>query len=197
VPVYDYSTPYDGPYQDKTVLENWWDNLSPLEIAKYLALGIILPGMLTPQQKAQFGRKGYGPIDPVEWGKAGQLVNPGANPGWLAGDFVKPAYETTNPYQSKFYWGKHPYVDTATNRDVYNQTQPYAGTQGFGLQAGPAQYDTNQLLNQINQTALDPNFVGYSQYPLPGYVAPGPVVPQAYTGPTMPVPPVITPGFNP
>ena len=33
-------------------------------------------------------------------------------------------------------------------------------------------YDLNQVLNKINATALDPNFVGYSQYPTAGYQPP-------------------------
>jgi hypothetical protein len=52
------------------------------------------------------------------------------------------------------------------------------------------------LLSQINSTALNPNFIGYNQYPTQGYVAPGypqPVV----TGPVMPTPPVALTGFGP
>jgi hypothetical protein len=140
-------------------------------------------------------KKEYGPIPPVNWGSAATLVNPGQNPGWFTGDFPTPAYQTTNPYQAQFYWGQQPYVGPNQPRETYNQIPAAAGTQGFGLQAGPGQYDLAQLLNQINQTALDPNFVGYSQYPTAGYTPPT-YMPPAASGPVMPVPPVAYTGFE-
>jgi len=173
VNIHDASTPYDGPYQDKSVLKNWWDNLSIGEIAGLVAAGLLLPGLLTPQQQADLTNYNYGPIPPTPWGKAGTLVNPGMNPGWLAGSFPKPAFQTTNPYQAQFYWGQHPYVPTLEQRDVYNQVQPQAGTQPFGLQAGPKQYDLNAYLASLNQNVP----------PAPGPIAPA--VP-AVTPPAIP-----------
>jgi hypothetical protein len=195
VPVIDKSTPYTGEYSNQSVLERFMANtITYGDIAAMVAAGLVLPsilGMISPT--SQPTQQPYGPIPPTNWGSAATLVNPGQNPGWFAGNFPKPAYQTTNPYQSQFFWGQHPYVGANQSRDIYNQTQPGAGTQGFGLQAGPGQYNTGQLLNQINQTALDPNFVGYSQYPTQGYVAPQPAAQP--TGPVMPTPPVALTGF--
>ena len=193
-PVYDYSTPYEGPYSNESVLERFMaSTLTYGDVAKLVAAGLVLPsilGVITPT--TQPNKKAYGPIPPVEWGSAAALVNPGQNPGWFAGNFPKPAYQTTNPYQAQFFWGQHPYVGPNESRDIYNQVQPGAGTQGFGLQAGPAQYDVNQLINQINTT---PNLglPSYDQYPTQGYVAPG--YPTPVTGPSIPVPLAVTTGF--
>ena len=165
------------------------------DVAALVAAGLVLPSILGAiSPTTQPTEAGYGPIPPTQWGNAAKLNNPGQNPGWLTGNFAKPAYATTNPFESQFFWGQHPYVGPDQSRDIYNQVQPAAGQHGFGLQAGPAQYNVNQLLNQINQTALDPNFVGYNQYPTQGYIAPGAAV-VAPTVPIMPTPPVATTGF--
>ena len=199
VKVHDFSTPYEGPYSNESVLERYLNKtLTYGDIAKLVAAGLVLPsvlGMLAPTPAAP-GKKSYGPIPPTNWGSAATLVNPGQNPGWFAGDFPAPAYQTTNPFQSQFYWGQQPYVGPNQPRETYNQIPAAAGTQGFGLQAGPAQYDMNQLLAQINSTALDPTFVGYSQYPTQGYVPPG-YTPPAVAGPVMPAPPRALTGFRP
>ena len=195
VKITDYSKPYTGDYSNESVLSRFMSGtISYGDIAALVAAGMVLPSILGAiSPTSQPTEQPYGPIPPTKWGSAAALVNPGQNPGWFAGNFPKPAYQTTNPYQAQFFWGQHPSVGANQSRDIYNQTQPGAGTQGFGLQAGPGQYNTGQLLNQINQTALDPNFVGYSQYPLQGYVAPQPAAQP--TGPVMPTPPVALTGF--
>jgi len=156
------------------------EGMSASDLAKIAAGWILINGVLTPPKPTTPPRREYGPIPPTDWGSAATLVNPGQNPGWFAGGFPTPAYQTTNPYQAQFYWGQQPYVGPNQPRETYNQIPAAAGTQGFGLQAGPSQYDINQLLAQINSTPLDPNFVGYSQYPTQGYVPPGPVAPTGF-----------------
>jgi hypothetical protein len=197
VKITDYSKPYTGPYSNESVLERYMaSTLSYGDIAKMVAAGLVLPSILNlvnPQGPAVPAKRSYGPIPPTNWSSAAALVNPGQNPGWFAGGFPTPAYQTTNPYQAQFYWGQHPYVGANQPRETYNQIPAAAGTQGFGLQAGPGQYDINQLLNQINQTALNPNFVGYNQYPTQGYVPPG--YPTPVSGPAIPPPPVASTGF--
>ena len=198
VKITDYSEPYKGEYSNESVLDRYMNKtISYGDIAALVAAGLVLPSILgllaPPPATATPAKRSYGPIPPTEWGNAAELKNPGQNPGWFTGNFPAPAYQTTNPYQAQFYWGQHPYVGANQPREVYNQIPAEAGTQGFGLQAGPSQYNTNQLINQINQTALDPNFVGYNQYPTQGYVAPVPS--NAPTGPVLPIPPVALTGF--
>ena len=194
VKITDYSTPYQGEYSNQSVLERFMSGtITYGDIAALVAAGLVLPSILGAiSPSTQPTEQSYGPIPPTQWGSAATLVNPGQNPGWFAGNFPKPAYQTTNPYQAQFFWGQHPAVGPGQSRDIYNQTQPGAGTTAWGLQEGPGQVNTSQLLNQINQTALDPNFVGYSQYPLQGYVPP---FPQPVAGPVIPTPAAITTGF--
>ena len=198
VKITDYSEPYKGQYSNESVLERYMANsISYGDIAKLVAAGLVLPSILSaisPEGPSGPKKPSYGPIPPVNWGSASALVNPGANPGWFVGGYPTPAYETTNPYQAQFYWGQQPYVGPGQSREVYNQVPPGVGAQGFGLQAGPAQYNTAQLLNQINQTPLNPNFTGYSQYPTQNYIAPG--YPEPVTGPVLPTPPVALTGFG-
>jgi hypothetical protein len=82
------------------------------------------------------------------------LVNPGLNPGWVVTGVNPPMYQTTNPYQSQYYWGKHPYMQNMADLARYNQV-PGAPAQPFGLQAGP-NFDWNQYLAQLGQTPAGP-----------------------------------------
>jgi hypothetical protein len=65
------------------------------------------------------------------WGTAPQVKIPGGlNPG-----FIEPPtyYQTTDPAQSKYYWGEHPYQPTQTfNKQLYN-TLPNAPVSPWGL----------------------------------------------------------------
>ena len=62
------------------------------------------------------------------------LQYPGMNPG-LVGAGIRPAYETTSPVQSQYYWGRQPYMATAADLDKYNQS-PFMPAQPFGIQQG-------------------------------------------------------------
>jgi len=146
------------------------EGMSASDLAKIAAGWVLINGVLTPPTPAVPAKRSYGPIPPTDWGSANKLVNPGQNPGFFAGEVPAAAYQTTNPYQSQFYWGHQPYVGPNQPRETYNQIPATAGTQGFGLQAGPGQYDVNDLIRHINQTKLDPNFVGYNPA---GPIAPG------------------------
>ena len=82
------------------------------------------------------------------------LVNPGLNPGYVVTGVNPPMYQTTNPYQSQYYWGQHPYMQNMSDLARYNQV-PGAPAQPFGLQAGP-NFDWNQYLAQLAQTPAGP-----------------------------------------
>ena len=194
VKITDYSKPYTGDYSNESVLSRFMSGtISYGDIAALVAAGMVLPsilGLITPT--SQPTEQPYGAIPPTQWGKVAGVIGGGVNPGYIIQPAQAPAYATTNPYQAQYNWGQHPYIKTMDQLPTY-APPPTPGTHGFGLQAGPSQYNTGQLLNQINQTALDPNFVGYSQYPLQGYVAPQPAAQP--TGPVMPTPPVALTGF--
>jgi hypothetical protein len=70
------------------------------------------------------------PPDP-SWSQA--LQYPGVNPG-LVGAAVRPAYETTSPVQSQYYWGRQPYF--AYTDDLANYNQVAMPTTPFGIQQG-------------------------------------------------------------
>jgi hypothetical protein len=70
------------------------------------------------------------PPDP-SWSQA--LQYPGVNPG-LVGAAVRPAYETTSPVQSQYYWGRQPYF--AYTSDLANYNQVAMPTTPFGIQQG-------------------------------------------------------------
>ena len=61
------------------------------------------------------------------------LQYPGVNPG-LVGAAVRPAYETTSPVQSRYYWGRQPYF--AQVEDLANYNQVPMPAQPFGIQQG-------------------------------------------------------------
>jgi hypothetical protein len=153
-------------------------NVDPATIAKWIAAGLILP-MLIPQipEPPTIKRPNYGPLDPINWGAAGGLVNPGVNPGLVIKPAQQPFYQTTSPVQSKYFYGTRPLIQTQDQITPTLMDRTYAPATPFGLQQMQQSYDLNQVLGQINQTALDPNFVGYSQYPTADYQPIGPVIP--------------------
>jgi hypothetical protein len=69
------------------------------------------------------------PADP-RWSQP--LQYPGLNPGMI-GAGVRPAYATTSPVQSQFYWGRQPQFDQVSDLDRYNQV-PGMPAQPWGLQ---------------------------------------------------------------
>jgi len=62
--------------------------------------------------------------------------------------------QTTNPYQSQYYWGQHPYMQSLADLPYYNDV-PEAPAVPFGLQAGP-NFDWNQYLSQLAATPVGP-----------------------------------------
>ena len=60
------------------------------------------------------------------------LQYPGLNPGMI-GAGIRPAYATTSPVQSQFYWGRQPQFDQVSDLSRYNQV-PGMPAQPFGLQ---------------------------------------------------------------
>ena len=83
-----------------------------------------------------------------------KLVNSGLNPGWVVTGVNPPMYQTTNPYQSQYYWGKRPLMQNMADLAKYNQV-PEAPAVPFGLQAGP-NFDWDQYLAQLAQTPVGP-----------------------------------------
>ena len=59
------------------------------------------------------------PPDP-SWSRA--LQYPGVNPG-LVGAAIRPAYATTSPVQSQYYWGRQPYFAYTEDLDRYNHSR--------------------------------------------------------------------------
>jgi hypothetical protein len=113
----------------------------------------------------------------VDWGSAQPLINPGVNPGFVIKPAQQPFYQTTSPVQSKYFYGTRPLIQTQDQITPTLMDRTYAPATPFGLQQMQQSYDLNQVLGQINQTALNPNFVGYSQYPTADYQPVGPVIP--------------------
>ena len=62
------------------------------------------------------------------------LQNPGLNPG-LVGAGIRPAYDTSSPVQSQYYWGRQPFFNTVDDLAKYNQV-PQAQQQPWGIQQG-------------------------------------------------------------
>ena len=75
------------------------------------------------------------------------LQYPGMNPG-LVGAGIRPAYQTTSPVQSQYYWGRQPFFATADDLSRYG-TSPFQPTQPFGLQQAyfeqPASYQSSPV----------------------------------------------------
>ena len=148
-------------------------NVDAATIAKWLAAGLIMP-MLIPQvpQPPTIKRPNYGPLDPINWGAAGGLVMPGVNPGFVINPAQTPFYNATDPVQSQYAWTQRPLIERPEDISPTWLNRATAPATPWGLQQGQQQYDLSQVLNQINQQPLDPNFVGYGQYPTQGYQPP-------------------------
>jgi hypothetical protein len=161
------------------VLERYLEGkLSFDNITGLIAAGLVLPSVLgLLADRPTINPRTYAPLPPVNWGSARPLINPGVNPGFVIGPARQPFYQTTSPVQSKYYYGTRPLIQTPDQIQATLQDRTRAPVTPFGLQQMQQGYDLNQVLNQINQTALDPNFVGYNQYPTVGYQPIGPVIP--------------------
>ena len=123
--------------------------LSAAQIAALVAAGYILAGGANPPTPVM-KRNPY----PIPTYSGNGLVNPGLNPGYLVTAANPPMYKTTNPYQSQYYWGQHPYMQTQADLVNYNAV-PEAPAQPFGLQAGP-NFNWNQYLTQLAATPAGP-----------------------------------------
>lgn len=88
----------------------------PATIAKWLAAGYIVGGLINPPTITP---RTYEPIGPVQFGDVGKINLPGVNPGqFMIG--VPQQYQTTSPVQSKFYYGQRPLqTGTEFNPDAY------------------------------------------------------------------------------
>ena len=178
-PVIDYSTPYEGPYSNESVLERYLSGGIDLgSITNLIAAGLILPSVLGliagAPKPPTVKRPVYAPLPPTNWGSIEPLGTFGVNPGEIIGPAQEPFYQTTSPVQSKYFYGRRPLIQTRDQIRPTLQDRTLAPVTPFGLQQMQQSYDLNQVLNQINQAPLDPNFVGYAQYPTAGYQ---PVIP--------------------
>jgi hypothetical protein len=131
-----------------------WQKLGLTEadyLAKLAAGYVLINGILTPPAPAK--RAPYGPIAPPEWGRVGELVNPGLNPGFM----VQPPkfYETTSPVQGQYYWGQHAPQTGATFDPLAYNNVPNAPVAPWGLQQmyNPQTQTINSLLSGVQQAA--------------------------------------------
>ena len=195
VPVYDYSKPYEGPpIKDESVLERFLSGTVTYgDILKGVAIGMFAPtviglingfgGPSGPQKKT------YGPLAPIEFGKLeGGLTNPGLNPGYLTTQ--TPFYQTTDPVQSQYYWGQHPYIKTLADIGEYNKV-PEAPAVPFGIQQQRQPFDVNRFIATTIGTPQYQQAATGSSAQYPATYAPA----TSYTG--SPVAPVVTPQMAP
>lgn len=114
----------------------------------------------------------YGPLPPVNFGKLGDLANPGLNPGFIQ---AHPFYNTTSPVQSQYYWGNHPYAYDQADRANYNNV-PYAPAVPWGVQQAQAPFDVNQFI----RSTINPQSQAAAAGTAPEYYAPyAPATPYA------------------
>jgi hypothetical protein len=183
----DYSKPYEGQYSDQSVLERYMSKtISYGDILTLIAAGMVAPTVLSmlgvaPGQPGAPGTPGYGPLPPIEWGSATPLAQGGLNPGYLTFGGQPPAYyQTNNPVQSQYYWGRHPYMAGPEDLANYNNI-PGAPAVPFGRQQPRGAWDYQQFINetigtpQYQQAAMGAS----TQYP--GGIAPA----TSYTGAAM------------
>jgi hypothetical protein len=180
-PVIDYSTPYEGAYSNESVLERYLSGGIDLgSISQLIAAGLILPsvlGLIAGAPKPTIRKPVYAPLPPVNWGSVEPFGTFGVNPGEVVVPAQQPFYQTTSPVQSKYFYGQRPLIKTPDQITPTLMDRTNAPATPWGLQQMQQGYDLNQVLNQINQAPLNPNFVGYAQYPTAGYQPIGPVIP--------------------
>jgi hypothetical protein len=122
--------------------------LTPAQIA---AGWLLINGIPTPPSAPRWG--GYKPLN-YEWNPAAgqKIVGGGLNPGMIGP--VKPFYQTTNPVQSQFYWGQHPYMATGADLANYNNI-PSAPAVPWGAQQGYEPLNIQQFIDQnVNEYTL-------------------------------------------
>ena len=109
-------------------------------------------------------------LPPVVVTPPGKLVSPGLNPGWMNLGASKPFYNTTNPTQSQFYWGAHPYMNVMEDLKNYNvgtnaPTTPWGATNS----AVGGQSNLN-VPAFIQQYITNPAYAGVNNATGPGYM---------------------------
>jgi hypothetical protein len=96
------------------------------------------------------------PMGPMHWGSLPDLALPGLNPGFIQ---AQPFYQTTSPVQAQYYWGNHPFINTAADLPNYNMI-PNAPAQPWGLQQSYQPINLAQYLAALNQTGAAPAVAG-------------------------------------
>jgi hypothetical protein len=84
-------------------------------------------------------------------------------------------YQTTDPAQSKFYWGTQPTQYGSTYNPALSQNIPGAGSQGWGIQEAARAPSAEEILQYYGGGFNPYDPYGYNQ---PGYQVSGPVVPR-------------------
>jgi len=109
-------------------------------------------------------------LPPVVVTPPGKLVSPGLNPGWMNLG-VKPFYNTTNPTQSQFYWGAHPYMTSISDLLANYNNVPNAPTTPWGATnsavGGQSHLDVPAF---VQQYITNPAYAGVNNATSPGYM---------------------------
>ena len=150
--------------------------------AKYAAAvagGLMLPqivgGLMGGNKGGTAGYTGYAGESPWTWGQATAPINPGVNPGWLAGQ-VTPFYQNTQPDQAQYYWGQHQPLTSGQNVSQQWNTVPNAPATPFGVQSSAVGGTQHLDINQFTQNMLNnPTLAAAAFGPQPG--TPYPVTP--------------------
>ena len=95
-------------------------------------------------------------LGPLHWGNLPDLPLPGLNPGFIQ---AQPFYHDTSPVQAQYYWGNHPFMNTAADLPNYNMI-PNAPAQPWGLQQSYQPINLAQYLAALNQTGAAPAVAG-------------------------------------
>ena len=95
-------------------------------------------------------------LGPLHWGNLPDLPLPGLNPGFIQ---AQPFYHDTSPVQAQYYWGNHPFMNTAADLPNYNNI-PSAPAQPWGLQQSYQPINLAQYLAALNQTGAAPAVAG-------------------------------------
>jgi len=144
--------------------------------------GALLTGALNPPTTPT--RQPYAPLPPLTFGSGNlpALVNPGLNPGMIR---ATPFYQTTDPVQSKFYWGQRPYMATPADLPNYNVI-PDAPATPWGAQQSRPVLNVDQFIarniNPNTQAAYQGTQPLYAAQPVAPAVAQRPMNINPLTG---------------
>ena len=142
--------------------------------AQYLAAGLLIPQLIHPiAPGAQGGgiQFGYAGEAPWTWGSATSPVNPGTNPGWLAGN-VQPFYNTSSPDQAQYYWGQHQPLQGANNVAGQWNNVPNAPATPWGAATSAVGGTEHLDINQFTQNMMgNPQYAASASGTTPGAVS--------------------------